>query len=162
MTSSTLGIQSRMSGRRPMDIQISLELPQWDVLRISSAWKVYRPRFKLKGLRRQITIKWIPGHIDILGNEMADYVAKQECSENALPGVTYTSICARIRHMVKDPPIQHEGTAEVYSAYSSSRECKLRIRRDQTLLAKLRTGFRTFPYWKVHRITRLKKLQRWI
>ena len=34
-------------------------------------------RFKLKGLRRQITIQWIPGHSDILQNEMADSVAKQ-------------------------------------------------------------------------------------
>ena len=42
--------------------------------------------------------------------------------------------------MIKDPPIQHERTAEVYSAYSSSRECQIRSRRDQTLLAKLRTG----------------------
>ena len=40
---------------------------------------------------------------------MADSVAKQAYSENAqLPGVTYTSICARIKHMVKDPPIQHK------------------------------------------------------
>ena len=46
----------------------------------------------------------------LLGNEMADYVAKQACSEKAqLPGVT---ICARIRHTLKDPPIQHERTAE--------------------------------------------------
>ena len=97
-------------------------------------------RFNLRGLRRQITIQWIPGHCNILGNEIADSVAKQACSENAqLPGVTYTSICARIRHMVKDPPIQHERTAEVYSAYSSSRECQIRSRSDQTFLEKLHT-----------------------
>ena len=48
-----------------------------------SAWKVWPRtlRLKLKRLRRQITIQWIPGHI--LGNEMADSVAKQACSENA-------------------------------------------------------------------------------
>ena len=44
------------------------------------------------------------------------------------------------KNMVKDPPIQHERTAEVYSAYSSSRECQIRSRRDQTLLTKLHTG----------------------
>ena len=49
-------------------------------------------------------------------------------------------IWARIRHMIKDPHIQHVKTAEVYSAYSSSRECQIRSRSDQTLLAKLRTG----------------------
>ena len=63
------------------------------------------------------------GHSNILGNEIADYVAKKVFSENAqLPGVTYTSICARVRHMVKDSPIQHERTVEVYSAHSSPLE----------------------------------------
>ena len=42
--------------------------------------------------------------------------------------------------MVKDPPIKYERTAEVYSTYSSPRECQIRSRSDQTLLAKLRTG----------------------
>ena len=52
-------------------------------------------RFKLKGIRRQITIEWTPGHSDILGNEMADYVAKWACSENMQrPGVTYMAVCA--------------------------------------------------------------------
>ena len=109
-----------------------------------SALNVYRPgplRFKFKGLRRQIRIQWISGHSDILGNEMTYSVAKQACSENAqLPGLTYTSICARVRHMVKHPPKQHERTSEVYSTYSSSRECHIQSERDQTLLAKLRTG----------------------
>ena len=40
---------------------------------------------------------------------MADSVAKQACSENThLSGVTYTSICERIKHVVKDPHIQYE------------------------------------------------------
>ena len=86
-------------------------------------------------------IQCIPGRSDILGNEMADYVAKQACSENSqLPGVTYTFICARIIHMVKNPLIEHERTAEIYRAYSSSTECQIRSRRNQTRLAKLRTG----------------------
>ena len=72
---------------------------------------------------------------------VADYVANQACSENAQRlGVTYPAIYAQISHIVKDLPIQHEITAEVYSAYSSSRECQIRSRSDQTLLAKLRTG----------------------
>ena len=42
-------------------------------------------------------------HSEILRNEIANSFAKQVCSENAkLPGVTYTSICARIKHVVKD------------------------------------------------------------
>ena len=66
---------------------------------------------------------------------------KHACSENLqLLGVTYTYICPRIRHVVKDPPIQHERTAKVCNAYNSSRECQIGSRRDQTLLAKVRTG----------------------
>ena len=42
--------------------------------------------------------------------------------------------------MVKYSPMQHERTTEVYSAYSYSRDCQIRSRTDQTLLAKLRTG----------------------
>ena len=117
------------------------ELP---ISKYRSAWKVYRCRplrIKLKILNRQITIQWIPGNSEILRNEMADSVVKQACSENAqLPGVTYTSICARIRHVIKHPPTQHEITAEAYSAYSSSREFQIQNRRYQTLLAKLCTG----------------------
>ena len=97
--------------------------------------------FKLKGLRRQIKIQWIPRHSNILGNEIADSVAKQASSENTqLLGITYTNICTRIKHMVKDPPTQHERMAEVYSAYSSSRECQIGRRRYQNLLLKLNTG----------------------
>ena len=48
---------------------------------------------------------------------MEDIVAKQGCSELAqLLGVIYTSICSRIRDIVKYPPSQHEITTEVYSA----------------------------------------------
>ena len=54
---------------------------------------------------------------------MADSVNKQACSENAQrPGVNYTAICRRIRH--------------VYSAYSSYREYQIENRRYQSLLEK--------------------------
>ena len=37
-------------------------------------------------------------------------------------------------------PTQNENTAKVYRAYGSSRECQIGKRRDQNVLAKLRTG----------------------
>ena len=71
----------------------------------------------------------------LLGNRLripSNSRLKQACSENVqLPDVTYTAICARIRHEVKDPPIQHGTTAEVYSAYSSSRECQIESRKTE-------------------------------
>ena len=87
-------------------------------------------------------IQCISGHSDILRNQMAEYVAKQACSENAKqPGVTYTAICTRIRHVVNNQSIQHERTALVYSAYNSSKK-KLdgKQKRPDSLLAKLRNG----------------------
>ena len=77
-------------------------------------------RFKPNELSRQVTVQWIPENSNILPKEMTDFVAKRVCSKNGqILSVTYISICARIKQMVKDPPIQHERTAEVYSTYSS-------------------------------------------
>ena len=80
------------------------------------------PISKLKELRTTITILWIPGHSNFLGNETTGPIAKQACSENAhLPGVIYLSICTQIRQVVEDPPIQHERTAEVIAPTENTR-----------------------------------------
>ena len=71
---------------------------------------------------------------------MAECIFKQACYENTQrQGVTYTSICARTRHVVKASPVQHERMAKFYSEYSISQEFQIGNRRDQTLLIKLRT-----------------------
>ena len=57
-------------------------------------------RFKLKGLRRQITKQWVPGHKKISGNKMADSVTKQSCSKNLqLSCLTYKLICAQTENI---------------------------------------------------------------
>jgi ribonuclease HI len=97
-------------------------------------------RLQLNNIRSQVTLQWIPGHCNIVGNDMADEAAKQATS---LPGrsrdVSYGSACARIRHITKDI-ITHSRTKEVYSSFSKDREKNIKNRSDQSLLAKLRSG----------------------
>ena len=36
------------------------------------------------------------------------------------PSITYTAISARMRHLIKDPSIQHERAAKNYSEYTEN------------------------------------------
>ena len=90
-----------------------------------------------------MTIQWIPGYSNIFGKEMRDFVTKQAWSEYTLLGVTYTAICARIRHVVKYPPFKI--TSEIYREY---------LQRPES------TGIT--PYWKVQKIVHLQKTIRCI
>ena len=98
-------------------------------------------RAALNRAKSRITIQWIPGHCNIPGNELADTAAKSATSlEGTGRGVSFSSACATIRHALRDPPIAHQRSAEVYSALSSVKEKEIQSRADQTLLAKIRSG----------------------
>ena len=102
-------------------------------------------RRKLKNTEFPLTIQWVPGHSNIPGNELADAAAKAatKLDEQATP-VSYGSICTAIRQMTRDPPPSHERTKEVYRGISHNTEWKtITSRRDQTLLAKIRSGHTT-------------------
>ena len=88
------------------------QTPNLYMLLCLKSLQAYTPKFKLRGLRRQITIQWIPGHSDILENKMAD---SEIWKKTATTSVLYTAICTQIRHLVKDPPFQNERTAEIYT-----------------------------------------------
>ena len=101
-------------------------------------------RTKLRGLRHIVNIQWVPGHSEIVGNELADQAAKQATLlESAAQPISYNSICTQINMMTRDPPIAHERSREVYGSISAKKEREITSRADQTLLAKVRSGHTT-------------------
>ena len=98
-------------------------------------------RSQINNLPSKVTIQWIPGHCNILGNELTDAAEKSATiSMGPSPGASYSSVCAQIRAAFKDSPIQHPSTWEVYSSLSPKIEAQVKSRADQSLLAKLRSG----------------------
>ena len=102
----------------------------------------------------RITIQWIPGHCEIVGNEWADETAKLASSSLDSPSkpISYGSACAHIRERTRDPPPVHQRVKAVYEALSTTRERQITNRRDQTLLAQLRSGHSTALQAYRHRI----------
>ena len=96
---------------------------------------------KLSRCPGDVIIQWIPGHSEIPGNEIADAKAKEAAG---FPGegrpTSYKSACATVNRLIKDPPVAHDRTREVYSAYSLEKEKQITSRKDQVLLARVRSG----------------------
>ena len=93
----------------------------------------------------KIKVQWIPSHVDIPGNELADTAAKQAASleedqSQASQPISFAAVKAHIRREIVDPPISHERTAEAYKHYKKDTDKDIRTRFDQTTLARLRSG----------------------
>ena len=98
-------------------------------------------RCKLQRCSAEVVIQWIPGHSDIPGNELVDLHAKQAARmEGDGRPISYKSACATINRLVIDPPTSHPRVAKVYEKFSAVKEKAISSRKDQVLLARIRSG----------------------
>ena len=92
-----------------------------------------------------LTIQWVPGHSNIVGNDLADAAAKSATSLDEPPSeIAYSSICSFIKSVVRDNPNSHPRSAAVYANISRKKEREIKSRPDQVLLGRIRTGHHWF------------------
>ena len=97
---------------------------------------------RLDAMDRHIDIQWVPGHMDLPGNELADKFANEatELGDDAQP-TSLKAAKAVIKRTLKDKPPSHARTAAVYANHSTAKEEKtLTSKRDAVMLARLRAG----------------------
>jgi len=89
-----------------------------------------------------VSLQWVPGHVGLEGNEWADREAREATKGRRVKvkegeGVSLASAKARIKRLIKDPPIAHARTRAVYLGNQSKVPL---TRKEAVLLAQLRSG----------------------
>ena len=89
----------------------------------------------------KLVIQWIPGHSDVMGNELADEAAKKAAKLHG-PGrdISYESSRLLAKKFIPDPPPEHKRSQLVYSKLSRKREAEIATRSEQVTLARIRGG----------------------
>ena len=69
---------------------------------------------ELERMPVNIHIKWVPAHVNVPGNELADKEAKEARDMNEEPRcISYQTTKQLIRRNIRDPPTQHKLTRQV-------------------------------------------------
>ena len=71
----------------------------------SRHWKNASLKWSLEILSANIQVKWLPAHVDIPGNELADQAAKEATElDDPSRGISFSSVKQLIKRNIKDPP----------------------------------------------------------
>ena len=96
---------------------------------------------EMDSLPCKVIFQWIPGHSDICGNELADAEAKGAAQmDGDQRAVSFNAIKADIKNLVQAKPPEHQRSIQVYSRLQKAKEETLKTRKDQTEIARLRSG----------------------
>ena len=79
---------------------------------------------KLLQVKGYVVIQWVPGHMDIPGNEAADQAAKAAATitEDPPRPVSLASALSCVSRSIQDMPIEHPRTALVYKKFNQAKD----------------------------------------
>ena len=101
-------------------------------------------RRQIESLSAEVELMYVPGHKDILGNELADAYAKKAARQVgpfARDDISMEAARSAIRGGIKDPPSQHRLIKDTYAKFSEKRyRAAVKTRAQGSLLAQLRSG----------------------
>ena len=101
-------------------------------------------RDRLNTLHGKTHIHWVPSHVNIPGNELADKAAKEAAKmetdvEDSVP-LSFAVAKAIVKRTFVDPEPQHPVVSQSYKNISLKKDHLITNRKDACLLAQLRSG----------------------